>query len=245
MISEIQSLSTPSTATRTNKASLSSNSSQAEDVATVTLSPRALELMNSRKVSEQDRETFKEILSRAKAAEAYSNPKEFLQGLSSSDMEVLRKTHTLAEKIQISPLDFEGAFNLLMAPGDAKDLNNDGALGVGMGKGWVFPPPNAPDNVKAAWDEATSGMTFRQKALMMGSFLFQSRYNYNMKPGPEIGFYEPGDPEFRNIFTESGFSYKDYVQDRLKSVKRVDPTNVEIIEFLTKFGDALDKNNAT
>lgn len=218
----------------------------------VTFSPRALELMSRRQVTGEEREAFAMIQAKSIESGGYKDPKAFLNTLSPQEMEVLRKVHTLADPIRIAPLDFEGAANLLNEPGAARDLNNDGFLGVGAGKGWVFPPPNAPANVVKAWEETTAGMSEGQKMLKMGSFMVQER-QANLRinaEGKATGFYQPGERGYRNIYNEPGFSYKELVGKILTQLETTKgylyaDKYRESISFLTAFSDALERNGVT
>lgn len=130
---------------------------------TVSFSPGALELMQMRRITNEDQTAFKDLLNRAAAAKAYDNPKQFLKSLSTSDMELLRKTHCLAQTIKTDALSFEGAYNLLRPPTESEDLNNDALLTVGIGDRPTFPPPNAQESVKNAWKTATAGLNLGDK----------------------------------------------------------------------------------
>ena len=175
----------------------------------------AVNMMNMRGVSSDEQSAFATILDKAHDSAAGS-PKTFLNSLSSNEMEILRKVHSLADPISIAGLDTEGAANLLEAPGEAQDLNNDGLLSIGAGKIWQYPPPNAPAAVKQAWEEATAGIPESEKWMMMAPFMI-STISANMKADGS-GLYEPGEDGYRNIYAEAGFSYTKQVQDLLASV---------------------------
>lgn len=181
----------------------------------------AIKMMGLRDVDSTGIDTFKDILTKAVDKNAYSDPKAFLKSLSPDEMEVLRQVHSLAEPIRIDPLDIEGAYNLLLQPGDAKDLNNDGLLGVGIGKGWVFPPPNASPEVKKAWDEATADLSDGEKMLAMTPFMTM-QISANIKYGADgnaIGIYQAGEPGYTNIFAEPGFSYTKLIEKALAALE--------------------------
>lgn len=217
----------------------------------VELSPRALELLDRRSVDPGERETLQAILARAEAVGADADPKAFLRSLTAGEMEVLRKVHTLADPIRIDPLDQEGAANLLRPPGEARDLDDDGLLAVGAGKGWTFPPPNAPEAVKAAWEDATAGFSDLQKALKMGPFL-AVQLAANIETDAQGGVarvHSPGEAGYRNAFAGPGFSYKDLVGERLSWLEKtrayvsVDQYR-EQRAFLASFRDALERRGA-
>jgi len=209
-------------------------------------SNRSLDLMQRRGVTDQERERFAAILATASNVGGCSDPKSFLSSLSTDEMEILRKVHCLAAPISVAGLDFEGAYNLLMAPSEAKDLNNDGLLGIGAAKMWEYPPPNAPEAVKKAWEEATAGVPESEKWLRMAPFMAAAACS-NLKPDLS-GFYEPGETGYRNIYAESGFSYTGQVQDILSMMDRFKGQNdshyQENKEFLLSFLKELALNHA-
>lgn len=215
-------------------------------VADAGFSVRTLDLMQRRSISDQERQSFAGILAQAGSANAGSDPKAFLNRLSATEMELLRKVHCLADPIKVASLDYEGAYNLLVAPGEAKDLNNDGLLGVGIGKGWQYPPPNAPEAVKKAWEEATAGIPESEKWLKMAPFMAAS-ISANLKPD-NSSFYEPGEAGYRNIYAEPGFSYTKQITDILASMERFKGQSAknyqENKEFLLSFLEELKQNQA-
>lgn len=221
--------------------SFSSSSSNA-----ILFSSRAIDLMGRRSVSEGDQQKFAAILAKASSGNASSDPKAFLNSLSSNDMEILRKVHCLGAPISVAGLDFEGAYNLLTVPGEAQDLDNDGLLSIGPGKMWQYPPPNAPETVKKAWEEATEGIPESEKWLKMAPFMAASLCA-NAKSDLS-GFYEPGEPGYRNIYAEPGFSYTKQITDILASMERFKGQSVknyqENKEFLLLFLEELKQNQA-
>ncbi|WP_126756137.1 hypothetical protein [Aliidiomarina taiwanensis] len=81
-------------------------------------------------------------------------------------MAVLQQAHALANTIDIQNLSAEGAANLLIQPDPnlQVDYNNDGMTEIGEGRLISFPPPNAPEHVKRAWQEATEGLNELDKS---------------------------------------------------------------------------------
>lgn len=201
-------------------------------------SNRAVELMNLRGVSADEQSEFAAILDRAADTHTATNSKTFLNSLSSNEMEILRKVHSLANPIAIAGLDNEGAYNLLEAPGNAQDLNNDGLLNVGAGKIWQYPPPNAPEAVKQAWDEATAGVPESEKWLLMPPFMI---------PVNGSGLNESGEISYRNIYAEPGFSYTKQVKDILASLGNAtwqrDQDYQQTKNMLSKFLQGLESRN--
>lgn len=215
-------------------------------VAPPEFSRRTLGLLDARKISGQERQDFSALLAQAQASDAYKDPAAFLNGLSASEMELLRKVHSLAAPISVAVLDFEGAYNLLTAPGEARDLNNDGLLGVGIGKGWQYPPPNAPEAVKKAWEEATANIPESEKWLKMAPFMAAS-ISANIKPD-KGSLYEPGEAGYRNIYADPGFSYTRQISDILQQMERFKGQNDgnyrETREFLLSLLKRLEQHQA-
>ncbi len=213
----------------------------------ILFSSRAIDLMGRRSVSEGDQQEFAAILAKASSGNAASDPKAFLNSLSSNDMEILRKVHCLGAPISVAGLDFEGAYNLLTAPGEAQDLDNDGLLSIGAGKMWQYPPPNASAAVKQAWEDATAGIPESEKWLAMAPFM-AATVCANVKPDLS-GIYEPGEPGYRNIYAEPGFSYTRQVSDILLQMERLKGQNSarlqEDKEFMHSFLQALTNHAVT
>jgi len=108
--------------------------------------------------------------------ESGKSGKEFLRTLSSSELYAIQKSKLLVSQIRPETLSEEGAENLFVKLGDDRkyvDLNNDGITEIGVGKMFVFPPPNTSDKVKDAWAKTSQNMSFSDKMLVMGSFLAQ------------------------------------------------------------------------
>lgn len=102
---------------------------------------------------------FQQLLNKAAAQNAYDDPQSFVASLSTSELATLQHIHCLADPITPSSLSKEGALNLLLSPNQSQDIDNDGYEMIGIGKKYQFPPPNAPDNVKKAWEETTRNMS--------------------------------------------------------------------------------------
>lgn len=178
---------------------------------------KAIDLMNRRSISSEDRQTFQNILEQ-NASIAPQDAVSTLKDLSSDEMEVLRQVHCLADPIQINRLNEEGAYNLLRQPGNAADLNNDSFTQIGAGLIKPFPPPNAPAEVKEAWESAMAGKSETEKMLLQMSFApmeLAANTKYNAS-GQVIGFYSPGEEGFTNIYAQPGFTYTGLIDRYLK-----------------------------
>jgi hypothetical protein len=116
------------------------------------------EMQNRREVGETDRERYAEILDEAYSGAGMDNPVAFLKGLSQADLEIVRRTHSLADAINPDVLTREGAYNLLLPEGYKVDFNGDGMSEVGIARICIFPPLDAPRSFKNAWLAATRDM---------------------------------------------------------------------------------------
>ena len=200
-------------------------------------------LMNIRGVTDSDRQRFAEIVQDAAATGGYQDPVGYIQSLSNKDVQVLRRVHSLAETSGVLNTNVEGAVNLLLPPQNHTDLNNDGLVNTGAAVGFVFPPPNAPQSVKDAWEETIKDLPENEKLLATTPFMVAS-VAANIKfdsEGTAIGIYEHTDPEYRNVFgnTEDEWDalLKGLIEQR-KGSDLTDPRQKEMTELLEKFAAA-------
>ncbi len=132
-------------------------------------STESVDLLKVRGLSEQQISDFSALLSEARAERKGNvSAKQVLSNMSSDELKLLQRATSLADPIKIDALSKEGAMNLLAQPDKTGlvDLNNDGLVEVGAARMMVFPPVNAPDHVKAAWDEATAHMATGDKMIL-------------------------------------------------------------------------------
>ena len=176
----------------------------------ITFSDKALKFMSNFEMSDADLVGFKSIIADAIDTNAYSDPKSFLASLSSDDRKVLQKSHGLAAPFNVAELSYEGAYNLLLPPTEAKDLDNNGLTTTATAQMWQYPPVNAPANVHAAWDKATKDMSEGDRLMFQGAFMvtgIEANIRYDSVGNP-VGVYESGDPEYTNPWAEANFSYR-------------------------------------
>lgn len=128
----------------------------------IELSPKSIDYLNRRELNQNEISDFQDLLNKAQreSTQLQHSSKEILSQMSKDELSLLQKANSLVDHIKVSDLSEEGATNLLRQPdnSDRVDLNNDGIVEVGIAKNMVFPPVNAPDHVKSAWDKATEGM---------------------------------------------------------------------------------------
>ncbi|MCC2618346.1 hypothetical protein LJ739_18985 [Aestuariibacter halophilus] len=139
--------------------------------------------LESRNLSTTDIQGFAQILSEAENRQ--TSAKAFLASLSPQQLALLQKSNGLVEPIQVTNLSEEGAQNLLSQPdgSDRVDLNNDGIVEVGIAKTIQFPPVNAPQHVKQAWENATKDLSWGDKAILELSMHF-AVYGVNIEGLP-------------------------------------------------------------
>ncbi|MCK5778484.1 MAG: hypothetical protein KAH11_06815 [Rhodospirillales bacterium] len=145
------------------------------------------------------------------------DPVSFLKNLSDDGIDLLKQAQSLpaGAQIDLSKLNQEEALNFILPHSGQVDLNNDGIVAsANGGKGFMFPPPNAPQDVKDAWKEATDGMSDSDIFLMSGKFMMQFMIsNIRVDDNGNVHRAEPGDPDWRNIFAEDGYSYMEAINE--------------------------------
>ncbi len=113
---------------------------------------------------DRNRAQFLDIADRAAAAGG--DAKTFLSSLSPAERSILQEVHGLGEPIEVASLTEEGAANLLQVPGYGTDANGDGFTMVGMSATIQFPPGDAPEAVRSAFENATAGMRGPDRAML-------------------------------------------------------------------------------
>ncbi|WP_440054523.1 hypothetical protein ACSLBF_17000 [Pseudoalteromonas sp. T1lg65] len=150
----------------------------------IQFSQQGMQLLQARSLTGNEIKQFSNILADAKQHDGFA--KDFLNSLSAQDLELVRKANSLADTINIEQLTKEGAQNLLARPDGTGlvDLNNDGIVEVGVAKTIHFPPVNAPQFVKDAWEASTDGMSEGDKAILMFRMHIQI-YGLQIDGGPQ------------------------------------------------------------
>jgi hypothetical protein len=113
-------------------------------------------------------------------------------------------------------------------------LNNDGVIEISSAQFFVFPSLNAPEAVKTAWDKTIANLTDQEKASAKTAFLeLQLKVNTYIMPNGAVRIISPGEPEYRNIFTNN--SSRDYLS-------LIDEA-IDILNISIKYYDAMEKEN--
>ncbi len=194
------------TATSNNTTSTGDSVTISEEAHQKRFTDTALNLLIRRDLSNEDIERFGNIIQEADSAES---AKDFLKNLSPEDIDLVKRANKYAPTLNDSHIDTmseEGARNMLVQPDNRAfvDLNDDGIVDHGVARTFVFPPPNAPESVKDAWDETLEALPKNERLLASTIFLTQ-QMSANLKvddTGKVIGFYQAGEEGFKNIFSQ-------------------------------------------
>ena len=236
----------------TNKGSNTSSGANEVNQDRYTFSDKALKFMSNFEMSDAGLAGFKNIMADAIQTNAYSDPKSFLASLSVEDRTILQKSHGIAAPFDVAKLSHEGAYNLLLPPAEAKDLDNNGLVTTATAQGWQYPPVNAPANVHVAWEETTKDMSEGDRLMFQATFIVTSiEANLHFdNAGNPVGVYEPSDPEYTNPWAEPNFSYQAETEKflaRLEAFKSQTPSEQyeRQKEQLSALLDAFKKHNVT
>lgn len=189
---------------------------------------------------------FGEVLAQANREGGYVNPRGFLNDLSNEQLDVVRRVHWLADSIDVDSLSEEGALNLLLPPAAQVDLNRDGITQSGAANGLRFPDSTTPADVAQAWEQATDGMDWGDRAV----YELQMKLpvlvaNMSFAPDGSLAYQrQPGDPDFTNPMAAPDYSYTQAAQDQLDYLEyfrqQIDPTRYQTdTAFWTDFRDLL------
>ena len=78
----------------------------------------------------------------------YGQAKDFLSTLGDQELEILRRYHTIGEDVDLSTLNEEQAFNLLVHRNEQLDLNGDHRVETAKGAMFVTLPQEMPNDLK-------------------------------------------------------------------------------------------------
>lgn len=171
------------------------------------------------------------------ASVASGGAKSFLASLSAQDLTLLQQAGGLAEGINVASLSEEGAANLLLTNDNRVDLNNDGIVEVGAARLITFPPVNAPQSVKDAWEAATAGMSDKDQMSLTGWVALPMTFGATM-PG-----YSGEGPQLGDM-AAAGFDWNDLIARLLDGIEAGRPYNataqMDMLEDgVRRFGDEL------
>jgi hypothetical protein len=195
--------------------------------------------LGKRNRPENLKNAFQEILSKRESASNITD-KQFLLSLNPEEMDTIQAYNQQSiHFINIDSLSDEGAHNLIAAPGDEKDLNNDGLVTVGEANLEVFPPPGQPDGVYEAWLALSPEA---QKNIKQEADVKWTLANMGMWD-KDLGNNE----NYQTIYNQPGVSFSDFVDQLMK--QRVQQNNIaasdnfqNIMDDLTHFKNELIKH---
>ncbi len=201
------------------------------------IAAREYTLLKLRGLSDDEIEQFQTIKDEASSA---TSAKAFLLGLSTASRTLVKKANSYAMSLSdsgIQSMSEEGARNMLVTQDERTyvDYNNDGVVDKGVGKMFIFPPPNAPEVVKDAWEKTVSSFPEKDRLLASSVFMLES-VQANIKidaQGKPIGVYSPGDDGYTNIFPTTLDGWQNLLNktdDYLNWVASVDPGNSRLEE---------------
>jgi hypothetical protein len=199
------------------------------------IAAREYTLLKIRGLSDDEIKQFQTIKDEAANA---TSAKTFLLGLSSADRAMVKKANGYAMSLNdsdIQSMTEEGARNMVVTQDERAyvDYNNDGIVDRGVGKNFIFPPPNAPEEVKDAWEKTVSSFPEKDRLLASNVFMIES-VQANIKidaQGNPIGVYSPGDDGYTNIFPTTLDGWQNLLNkadDYLNWVASVDPGNSQL-----------------
>ena len=114
------------------------------------------------------KENFEKIYKKAKENNInLDNAKDFLKTLSKKELNTIKEYSYLTDKINISSLDKEGSYNLLLHHYEKFDFNNDGKVFDGNIRIRSLLPINIPDNEKKALVQTLDKMREKDKFITL------------------------------------------------------------------------------
>lgn len=209
-------------------------------ISNIQLTQQSVSLLQKRNLSQSEINQFSGLLSKANNTEQSAHQK--LQSLTPEELALVQKANSLAQRINISQLSEEGASNLLKQPDNSNkvDLNNDGIVEVGTGRNLVFPPVNAPESVKRAWQEATQDMPEMEKmTLELNMHIAIYGFNINgTEPKPAL----PPQEQWNTQNRDKLFEYLQSTLDFRVNQEGWTEHNLMLKDFYTEFEANINKH---
>ncbi len=214
-------------------------------------------LLKLRGLNDEEIIKFRKICQESKNS---NTPKEFMKNLSIEDLDLLKRANSMADKITTNSIDkmsLEGAKNMLVAQDNHSflDINNDGIVDHGLAKTFVFPPPNAPSEVKDAWDNVLDSLPENEKLLASSIFL-----TLDLQANTKISYDAQGNitnveqlegANRNNIFPSDFTSWFDLLKkaddqidlnEKYATTQQQKDQNAKTRKLITSFRDELNKH---
>ena len=173
---------------------------------------------------------FEDIYNQAQKADInLKNAKDFLEELSSTELQTLQKYSGLAEAIDVDAISPEGAYNLLMHDNQQYDFNNDGVAEVGIAQHGLPVPTTMPVDVRKAYIEAMNSLDDKDKVMSMMLTFDMGRLSSQMNGTP---------------YTPPTIDYS-YLSSRVDSVLNPKPpafTSEETKKSISAFWEAFESS---
>jgi len=183
-------------------------------------------------VREPHKEGFEEIYNEAKEKGIeISTAKDFLNSLTEDELSTLQHYTLLVDDINVSKLDDEGAYNLLLHHYEKYDFNEDGLISNGIAKSMSLLPVNMPSDEKEILVETLNGMDEKERFLTL-----------LMINPPQFQLMDDG-----TIMAKENDNYMNYqtISNRIQRILNPLPgeySSPEIQNTLSKFLDIYSKN---
>lgn len=114
------------------------------------------QILSMRGLNTEQQNNVETIYKNAREAIRNKQGKNFLLNLDTQSLSLLQEAASLATPTNIASLSEEGAENLLLTPSEAIDLNKDGLIETGSAMGFQFPPSDASQELRSAWEKTTA-----------------------------------------------------------------------------------------
>ena len=178
----------------------------------------------SDRVSTLSDRNFEEIITDYWSNEQRGSALDYLNSLTGSELRTVGREHGFADPTpNLYGINIEGANNLLRHRGETIDENRDGIDQIGEARTWRFPNSNTPENVRAAWEEASEGMEDVESMLMAGLLYLPLPQVVQDELTGATTIISPGEPGYKNPAQQPGYSYSQIVENKLRALD--DPSN--------------------
>lgn len=160
-------------------------------------------ILSGRGLDQVRQDSVEALYTAGRSAVRSGQARSFLAGLDTASLALLQNAASLADPINVGALSEEGAENLLLAPTEGVDLNGDGLLQTGAALLFTFPPVDASPALRAAWEEATAGMSERDVMML------------SLQVGGPLAAVDGSAPRARDV--SDGFDWNRHMADLISA----------------------------
>lgn len=206
-------------------------------------------MLSVRRISMEDQGRYMDLLNTFLADPANrANPQAFMQTLDGDKLDLLARVHSYGAMSTLDPatMNDEEALNFILPDSQAVDLNDDAMVAMGNGgRSFRFPPPNAPQGVKDAWEEAAASMSEIDRMTLTLGFM---PLNLKLEANGAVVAIAPGDPDWKNPFSGPNVPYRDMIEKQIDGLEHSrkfnDSRTIDrFIAGLEAFGRSLTARN--